>query len=124
MKIIINTFVLFVIAFNLYAQDRLVSINEKQPTKFILISMPSVDDDVIKKVASTFKHSNRGEIEVGIGTIISYLATPPKETVRKLKHFLSIAEQCNLPFVIEMDGINWWQARPDLWNWWDKNKPS
>lgn len=25
--------------------------------------------------------------------------------------------------MIELDGINYWQARPDLWNWWDKSKP-
>lgn len=84
--------------------------------------MPTEDDDAIKKVASTFKASDE-DIAVGVGTIISYLATEPNETVRKLKRFLNTAQQCNLPVVIEMDGINWWQARSDLWNWWDETKP-
>jgi len=107
---------------NIYAKDAAGSKQAKQPTQFIIISMPTEDDDAIKKVASTFETSNQG-IAVGVGTIISYLATEPEETVRKLKHFLSTAEQCDLPVVIEMDGINWWQARPDLWNWWDENRP-
>jgi len=107
---------------NVYAKDAAGSKQTKQPTQFIIISMPTEDDDAIKKVASTFKTSNEG-IAVGVGTIISYLETEPEETVRKLKHFLSTAEQYDLPVVIEMDGINWWQARPDLWNWWDENKP-
>ena len=107
---------------NVHAKDATGSRQTEQPMQFIIISMPTEDDDAIKKVASTFKTSNQG-IAVGVGTIISYLATEPEETVRKLKHFLSTAEQYDLPVVIEMDGINWWQARPDLWNWWDENKP-
>ena len=106
-----------------YAKDPGGSGVPKQPARFIIISMPTEDDDAIQKVASTFKPSAEGGTAVGIGTIISYLATPPKETVRKLKHFLKMAEKYNLPAVIEMDGINWWQARPDLWNWWDEKMP-
>ena len=94
----------------------------RQPTQYIIVSMPSKDDDAIRKVAATFKDSD-GDIAVGVGTIISYLETEPDETVRRLKRFLGTAEQCDLPVVIEMDGINWWQARPDLWNWWDETKP-
>ena len=94
----------------------------KQPAQFVIMSMPTEDDDAIKKVASTFKALDE-DIGVGVGMILSYLETEPNETVRKLKRFLSTAEQCNLPVVIEMDGINWWQARPDLWNWWDETKP-
>lgn len=110
------------LAGHVYAKGAAGSRQTRQPTQFIIISMPTEDDDAIRKVASTFKASNQ-RIAVGVGTIISYLATEPNETVRKLKRFLSTAEQCNLPVVIEMDGINWWQARPDLWNWWDKTKP-
>jgi len=123
MKIIIVALLLFVFAGNIYATDCKEHKSRKQPSRFIIISMPTDDDDAIKKVDDTFKPPEGGETAVGIGTIISYLATPPEETVRKLKHFLSMAEQCNLPVVIEMDGINWWQARPDLWNWWDNSKP-
>jgi len=123
MRIFIHAFLMLVLAFNVYAKDPIAFNTTKEPTQFIIISMPTDDDDEIKKVASTFRPSRVGKAAVGIGTIISYFATPPKETVKKLKHFLSMAEQYNLPVVIEMDGINWWQARPDLWNWWDKSKP-
>jgi len=121
-RTMIFAFFVCALVVNVYAKDATGSKQAKQPTQFIIISMPTEDDDAIKKVASTFKTSNQG-IAVGVGTIISYLAIEPEETVRKLKHFLSTAEQCDLPVVIEMDGINWWQARPDLWNWWDENKP-
>jgi len=123
MKTIINAFFLFVLATHVYANDPINSNGARLPSKFIVISMPTDDEDAIRKVASTFKPSETSDLAVGVGTIISYLATPPAETVRRLKHFLNTAEKYNLPVVIEMDGINWWQARPDLWNWWDKSKP-
>jgi len=28
-----------------------------------------------------------------------------------------------VPVLIALDGQNWWQHRPDLWNWWDPNLP-
>jgi hypothetical protein len=123
MKFRIKACLWFALASIAYAKDPGGSGVPKQPERFILISMPTEDDDAIQKVASTFKPSAEGGTAVGIGTIISYLATPPEETVRKLKHFLNMAEKYNLPAVIEMDGINWWQARPDLWNWWDEKMP-
>jgi hypothetical protein len=107
---------------HVYAKGAVGSGKTSQPTQFIVISMPTEDDDAIKKVASTFEDSDQ-DIAVGVGAIISYLETEPDETVRRLKRFLRTAEQCDLPIVIEMDGINWWQARPDLWNWWDETKP-
>jgi hypothetical protein len=26
-----------------------------------------------------------------------------------------------VPVLVTLDGQNWWQHRPDLWNWWDPN---
>ena len=78
-------FALFVCAWvvSVCAKDTAGAKQTKQATQFIIISMPTEDDDAIKKVASTFKNSNQG-IAVGVGQIISYLATEPEETVRKL----------------------------------------
>jgi len=28
-----------------------------------------------------------------------------------------------MPVLITLDGQNWWQHRPDLWNWWDPKRP-
>jgi hypothetical protein len=34
-----------------------------------------------------------------------------------------MAEQCDIPVVVQLDGEQWWRARPDLWNWWDPQRP-
>jgi hypothetical protein len=35
---------------------------------------------------------------------------------------LSLCEEHELAVIVQLDGEQWWQARPDLWNWWDKNR--
>jgi hypothetical protein len=122
MKIFIGAIFLLALSARLYAVTGCDDVNKDY--KYIIISMNAGSGDAdIKKIASLFPQGKDTKIIVGIGTIISYLSTPPEETVKKLKNFLSLAEQNNLPVVIELDGINWWQARPDLWNWWNKSKP-
>jgi len=123
MKFIIFSALLLMLSIKIDAKTKTEIRNSDKSLQFIVISMPTVDDTAIREVAATFKPLKGSNTLVGIGTIISYLQTPPEQTVKKLKHFLSIAEECNLPVVLELDGINWWDARPDLWNWWDKSKP-
>lgn len=41
----------------------------------------------------------------------------------ELRKLLEVAEEADLPILIALDGFEWWQGRPDLWNWWDSNKP-
>lgn len=55
--------------------------------------------------------------------IVSYLSQPSEEIEERLRNFLKMAEDQSMPIVLEMEGINYWQARPDLWNWWMPDKP-
>ncbi len=81
---------------------------------------------------SSIGQSGIDEIVQGVGTrgsrtrrlafafTLSYLNNPlhlERECVRNL---LRLAEANDLPVFIHLDGVNWWNARPDLWNWWDK----
>jgi len=36
---------------------------------------------------------------------------------------LDLARETAMPVFIWLDGEYWWQHRPDLWNWWDPEKP-
>jgi hypothetical protein len=36
---------------------------------------------------------------------------------------MKLSQQANVPILINLDGVNWWEGRPDLWNWWDADKP-
>jgi hypothetical protein len=62
-------------------------------------------------------------IKLGIGGIFSYLNETRDSCKAHLRHFLSLSERYDLPVVIQLDGEQWWKARPDLWNWWDRTQP-
>lgn len=94
-----------------------------KPSQFLIISVPTYDDSAIVKIAQSFKPYKGGEKALGAGLIVSYLSQPPGTVEKRLRDFLKMAEENSVPIVLEMDGINYWQARPDLWNWWMPEKP-
>lgn len=76
-----------------------------------------------KEIINTLGTDNTGPIRIGVSFIFSYLASPPQSVETSLKQFLDLAAQTNIPIVIQLDGEHWWQARNDLWNWWDPDRP-
>ena len=48
----------------------------------------------------------------------------PMEQFKELldRHF-SMAEEYDIPILVELDPITFWQDVPELWNWWDPTKP-
>ncbi len=63
------------------------------------------------------------KVRVGIAAIFSYLDHPRAEVVADLREFLRLAQATDTPIVVQLDGEQWWGNRPDLWNWWDTNRP-
>ena len=67
---------------------------------------------------------NSAKIRIGIGFIFSYLRTENDEfLLASLRRVLELAEETDTPVLIQLDGEQWWGARPDLWNWWDPSMP-
>jgi hypothetical protein len=63
-------------------------------------------------------------IRIGVGYIFSYFRAPSDEVlVTSLRRVLQLAEETDTPVLIQLDGENWWDERPDLWNWWDRSLP-
>jgi predicted alpha-1,2-mannosidase len=75
------------------------------------------------QIASTFGKASGREIPVGIGFIISVLDATPEETSNRLHNYLTLSEKYDIPVLVQLDAEQWWRNRPDLWNWWDKDKP-
>lgn len=75
----------------------------------------------ISKHFPTYDADN--EINVGVGCIFSYLRYDIDKVEESLSRFLAASEKANVPVWIKLDGEQWWEARPDLWNWWDPSTP-
>ncbi|MGC4042474.1 MAG: hypothetical protein QM758_01570 [Armatimonas sp.] len=65
-----------------------------------------------------------GSARVGVSFILSGLNGSPETLTETLRRLLALAEKTNTPTLIALDTQNWWDARPDLWNWFDKHAPS
>lgn len=63
-------------------------------------------------------------VRVGVGYIFSYFrAEEDAVLMASLRRVLEAAEQTDTPVLVQIDGEQWWQGRPDLWNWWDPSRP-
>lgn len=93
------------------------------PGQFILVNGVEPTREAFQQVDSVFQHRSRGNIQVGVGCIISYFQAPCEKVRERLDRYLNLSRTFDLPLVIQLDGEQWWGARPDLWNWWDPGGP-
>lgn len=78
---------------------------------------------IFQEVARLKKGGASAHIAIGIGAIFSYLDRSRIQTRDDLNEFLSLSEKYDIPVIVQLDGEQWWRARPDLWNWWDPEHP-
>ena len=74
-------------------------------------------------VLSRFPNRSGGRIQTGLSHVFSPFRTPPETTLKALRTFLEAAELTDTPVLVQIDLEHWWDARPDLWNWWNSAKP-
>ena len=94
------------------------------PEQFIVFNISTTAPaEVFKNVAQQFPSPANASLRVGIGAVFSYLRYPPDQVRASLDEFLRLSAQYQIPVVVQLDGEQWWEARPDLWNWWDAKQP-
>jgi hypothetical protein len=94
------------------------------PTQYILFNLnDTAENAAFERIRRDFNTPEDANIRVGVSAIFSYLQQTRERTAEDLRQFLHRAQEADLPIVIQLDGENWWGARPDLWNWWDPAKP-
>jgi hypothetical protein len=92
------------------------------PEQYVLFNISRTPDaEAFRQIHDAFPQSV-GTIQFGAGAVFSYLRQPRNETMSELKQFLQLAQQSGTPVVIQLDGENWWDGRPDLWNWWEPSR--
>lgn len=95
------------------------------PQQFIVLNTSGRADaaEFFAAVRREFPATPQAPTRVGVAGIFSYLREPPAQLRASLAAFLSLAEQYDMPIVVQLDGEQWWDGRPDLWNWWDPARP-
>lgn len=86
------------------------------------LQQEEVRDETFRSIAALTANRSSKAPKLGVGTIISYLAMPREQCLAQLQECFRLAELHDLAIVVQLDGEQWWQGRPDLWNWWDKEQ--
>ena len=128
-RVTVNDFSKMVI-YDSYAEDGevfhykvvLKILKKVQSSRFIVISTDEVSDEVFSTISTRLKNNENANIKVAVSAMINYLSAAPTVVMERLTNLLSLADKYNLPVMVELDGIDWQQGYPELWNWWDPTK--
>lgn len=93
--------------------------------RYLLVNLhpAEVNDETFARIAELAAERAPAGPRLGVGAIISYFRHSPQKCQADLQRLLVLAKQHRLPVIVQLDGEQWWQARPDLWNWWDPGRP-
>jgi len=64
-----------------------------------------------------------GDRRLAAHVMLDLLNSPPNKLAIFLEDLLVAARTANMPIIVGLDAVNWWEGRPDLWNYFDDKKP-
>jgi hypothetical protein len=79
--------------------------------------------EVLDRFRETLAAPGNPDLRAGISCIFSVLQSPPDILAESVRRVLKASEESGVPILITLDGLIWWERRPDLWNWWDPEMP-
>jgi hypothetical protein len=93
--------------------------------QFIVVNLQQeeVRGEVFREIAALAANRAPDAPRIGVGIILSYFAAPREQNIERLRECFQLCEAHDLAVVVQLDGEQWWDARPDLWNWWDRDRP-
>lgn len=121
-KRIISSLVLLLILTHLQAQDepRYIFINTW--TKWSAGKPSSFNQQIINEIQQKIDAPENDKLQLGISFNFDYLHYDLDSVGKSLEMFMALSQAARVPILINIDGVNWWGGRPDLWNWWDPDK--
>ncbi|MDB6026276.1 MAG: hypothetical protein JWM68_2499 [Verrucomicrobiales bacterium] len=107
---------------------------ENRPLQYILLNRrpgwgwSKGEPEVISREAFTavrraLPETNGSNVRIGMGFVFSYFRGSDEMVSDALRNVLKLAQETDTPVYLQLDGEQWWEARPDLWNWWDPSHP-
>jgi hypothetical protein len=99
--------------------------DEAASDRYFLVNVAprEVSDETFEAVKRLGAERVPGAPRLGVATIFSYLRSPREENLASLRRYLELCRKHQLAALVQLDGEQWWNDRPDLWNWWDPSRP-
>ena len=119
----IITILFFILFLKTEAQERPRYIFVNTWTKWSAGKPSGFNRKVIDEITAKINAPENKNLRLGISYVFDYLRYDLDSVEKSLNNFLRLSRETNVPILINLDGLNWLESRPDLWNWWDPNKP-
>lgn len=122
LKRVLFTSGLLLIFIHLQAQDQPRYIFLNTWTKWSAGKPSSFNEEVINQIKKKIDAPENDKLQLGISYNFDYLRYDLDSVGKSLDNFMALSQAAEVPILINVDGVNWWGGRPDLWNWWDPDK--
>ena len=78
---------------------------------------------LLSDILNTLHPPQRDNLQAGAAFTFSILNSAPNAITESLTNLLAASLVTGVPVMVALDGQNWWEERPELWNWWDPESP-
>ncbi len=96
------------------------------PNAWLATDPASFTQASIDELLASFNHtlgSDTRRLCVSFNMWVLFGGAPAATYLASLNALLALVEANSLPLSISLDPTQWWQGRPDLYNWWDPAAP-
>ena len=84
--------------------------------RYVLVNVRAseVSAETFKKIAALRSESVEGAPRLGVGVIFSYFRQSREKNLTQMRSLFELCQQHDLAVIVQLDGEQWWQRRPDL----------
>jgi hypothetical protein len=102
---------------------RYIFINSAPGRHFKVARPQTFTREVFDEITTKIAAPENKKLRVGVSCIFDYLSADIDSVEKSLDKFLTISSETKVPVFLHLDGVNWVNGRPGLYNWWDASKP-
>ncbi len=74
-------------------------------------------NDIIDKIGT--RGNSSGTRKVGVGVLVFYNRYDIANIEQSIDNLLVTSQITDIPIFISLDGFQWWDKYPEIWNWWN-----
>lgn len=100
-----------------------VFVNTAPGVRFDAGNPDSFTREVFDEISGAVRAPEDARLRIGLSFVFDYFRYDFERVRSSLRRYLALSEETNVAVLINLDGMNWWENRPDLWNWWDPARP-
>ena len=105
------------------ALPRYVFINKAPGIEWNAGKPESFTRDGFQEIRDAIDAPDNPALRLGVSFVFDFFRYDLETVAQSLERFLHLGAETGVPVLVNLDGMNWWEARPELWNWWNPDAP-